>query len=143
MNITTPRAKTITYKARVADVEYGVIRSVTTHFVTLARDHSGNLSAIVDGENMNFVEASRLLDRASQVEKIEEVILPAPAPIGNPAAHQLHRTLGRLGYRNHYALASEVLGRTVTSLAALTAEDAATVRSYAFGQLGLETELAA
>ncbi|SMB91210.1 hypothetical protein SAMN00790413_01044 [Deinococcus hopiensis KR-140] len=37
MNITTPRAKTITYKARIADVEYGVIRNVTTHFVTLAR----------------------------------------------------------------------------------------------------------
>ncbi|SMB91209.1 hypothetical protein [Deinococcus hopiensis] len=47
----------------------------------------------MDGENANFVEASRLLDRASQVKKIEEVILPTPAPIGNPVAHQLHRTL--------------------------------------------------
>lgn len=62
-------------------------------------DHDGSLSAIVDGENANFVEASRLLDRASQVEMVEEVSLPtpAPAPIGNPVAHQLHGTLGRLG----------------------------------------------
>ena len=61
------------------------------------------------------------------------------APIGKPAAHQLHIELGRLGYKGHYALASEVLGVEVTSLAALNAEDAATVRSYAYGQLGLTT----
>jgi len=36
-------------------------------------------------------------------------------------------------------VAAAVLGRGVTSLAALTAEEAALTRSFAYGQLGLPT----
>ena len=142
MNTTTPtaRAKTVTYKTRVADYEYGVVRSIDTVFVTLTRDHGGRLSAVVDGENVGYGYAVGILNRASQVEKIEEAYLPSPTQlVGKPVAHRLHIELGRLGYRNHYALAGEVLGRAVTSLAALTAEEVKLVRSYAYGQLGLVT----
>ncbi|SMB91178.1 hypothetical protein [Deinococcus hopiensis] len=107
--------------------------------VTLGWDHDGNPSKIVDDENMKWRPPTCW---AALPTSRKEVILPTPALIGNPTAHQGHRTLGRLGDRSHSALASEVLGRTVTGLAALAAEDAATVRSYAFGQLGLETEVA-
>ena len=61
---------------------------------------------------------------------------PAPKPLGNPAA-KLHRELGRLGFRDHYAAASEALGFPVRSLAELTAEQGRTVRSYARGQWGM------
>lgn len=63
---------------------------------------------------------------------------PVPAPtIGKPAACELHRELGRLGFTNHYLTASDALGYPVASLAALSADDAYTVRSYARGQWGL------
>ena len=40
---------------------------------------------------------------------------------------------------NRYNVAAEVLGRPVTSLAALSREDAQEVRSYACGSLGVAT----
>lgn len=137
---TAPRAKTVTYKARVADREYGVIRSIQHHYVTLTRDHKGVKAAVVDGENVPFAEAVALLNAASQTEKIEEFYWPTPT-IGKARACELHRELGRLGYRSatHYALAEQALERPVSSLAALTEEEAATVRSYAYGQLSLAT----
>lgn len=63
---------------------------------------------------------------------------PAPVPtIGTPAARELHRELGRLRFTDHYGTASDALGYPVDSLAALTADEACTVRSYARGQWGL------
>lgn len=63
---------------------------------------------------------------------------PAPVPaIGKPTARELHRELGRLGFADHYLTASDALGYPVASLAALSADDAYTVRSYARGQWGL------
>lgn len=74
-------------------------------------DHDGSLSAIVDGENANFVEASRLLDRASQVEMVEEVSLPTPLRL-------LSGTLWPTSCTGRWAVWArpglEVLGRTVT-----------------------------
>ena len=143
MNNTTtaPRPKTVTYRARVADVEYGVTLSVTTHHITLTRDHSGSLSAIVDGENVEYSYAEGLLN-LSEAQKhtpelLEEVILTPT--IGKQAARALHIELGRLGHKNHYALAAEVLGKTVASLADLTEEEAVEVRSYGYGVLGCAT----
>jgi hypothetical protein len=83
-----------------------------------------------------------LLEGATQIW-LEAEVLAGDAvtaqPAGKPAAHALHIELGRLGYRAHYALAAKVLERPVNSLAALTADELATVRSYAYGQLGLST----
>ena len=67
-------------------------------------------------------------------KQIKEVRLPEPQPvaaalpIGNPTARLLHIELGCLSYKSsasHYEVAAAVLGRDVTSLAALTAEEAA------------------
>jgi len=120
------------------------------HLVTLTADASGKLSALVDLEETTLDRAVMLLRWAKTdgtYEQIEEVRLPEPepvaaAPIGNPTARSLHIELGRLGYRtsaSHYEVAAAVLGRAVTSLATLTAEEAALTRSFAYGQLGLET----
>ena len=79
------------------------------------------------------------LRTAERVWLLEEVLAPeVSAPvIGKAVACELHRELGRLGYRAHYALAGDVLNRVVPSLAALTAEERNLVREYAYGQLGL------
>ncbi|WP_156103421.1 hypothetical protein [Deinococcus sp. YIM 77859] len=85
-----------------------------------------------------------------QAEGVEDGLPVAPrvnrragqcAADAGPLFAELHRELGRLGYRSgtHYALAEQALERPVSSLAALSAEEAATVRSYAYGQLGLAT----
>ncbi|WP_161882486.1 hypothetical protein [Deinococcus alpinitundrae] len=71
---------------------------------------------------------------------LEEVLtsqaLAAPG-IGKAVACGLHRGLGRLGYREHYTLAGDVLNRVVPSFAAITAEERDLVREYAYRQLGL------
>jgi len=76
------------------------------------------------------------------VNLLEEV-LTAPMPtgevavIGKAVACELHSELGRLGYRDHYALVGDVLNRVVPSLAAITTEERDLVREYAYGQLRL------
>ncbi|MBB5234512.1 hypothetical protein [Deinococcus budaensis] len=134
MDTTTPRAKTRTWKAITVDTEYGVVRSISHQVVTLTRDGLGQLSATVDGQLRGYADATWILDNATRTELLHEILLP----IGKAAACQLHRELGVLGYRSatHYALAAEVLGVSVPSLAALTTEEAALTRSYAYAQTG-------
>jgi len=55
---------------------------------------------------------------------------------GNAVACELHRELGRLGYREHYALAGDVLNWVVPNLATLSAAERDLVREYAYRQLG-------
>ncbi|WP_170928549.1 hypothetical protein [Deinococcus hopiensis] len=49
MTTIAPRTKTIIHKACVGNVEYSVLHSVSTHFVTLGRDHSVNLAWLQRG----------------------------------------------------------------------------------------------
>lgn len=91
---------------------------------------------------LSHAEATEALHLIAKVRfPLPVLVAAAPVetlpPIGKPTACQLHRELGQLGYRDHYALAGEVLGRPVPSLAALTATEADQVRSYAYGQWGL------
>ncbi|GGO19492.1 hypothetical protein [Deinococcus humi] len=127
------RATARTFTAHHIDRECGVVVHVQDYAVTIARTARG-LIATVDGVQVPVLEADRILRTAARVEVMSEVL--EAAPIGKPAACNLHKELGALGYRSHYALAAEVLGKPVPSLAALSAEDAATVRQYAYGQLG-------
>ena len=53
--------------------------------------------------------------------------------IGKAVACELHRELGRLGDREHYTLAGDVLNRVVPSLATLSAAERDLVREYAYG----------
>ena len=124
------------------DRECGVVVDVRSHTVTLTRTAAG-LAAEIDGQVAMLDSAVRLLTQAQRVSLLEEV-LTAPAPvagevavIGKAVACELHRELGRLGYREHYALAGDVLNRVVLSLAAITAAERDLVREYAYGQLGL------
>lgn len=129
----------------------GSIVDRSVHIVTLTANAAGKLSALVDLEEVTLDRAVMLLRWAKTdgtYEQVSELRLPEPvmaemaAPIGKATARLLHIELGRLGYRtsaSHYDVASVVLGRPVISLASLTAEEAALTRSFAYGQLGLET----
>lgn len=135
---TGTRAQSRTFNVLTVDRECGVVVDVRTSIVTLTRTEA-SLVAEVDGETTATEFAVRLLQQAERVWLLEEVLVPV---IGKATARLLHIELGRLGYRtsvSHYEAASAVLGRAVTSLATLTAEEAALTRSYAYGQLGLET----
>ncbi|SMB81662.1 hypothetical protein [Deinococcus hopiensis] len=90
----------------------------------------GGISASVNDKPV--ADAMAILEGATHTRVLLDVI----HPIGKPASHKLHIGRGKLGYR---ALAADVLGVTVTSLAALDTDQAATVRSCAYGQMGLTT----
>ncbi len=66
------------------------------------------------------------------------------ATIGKPRASRLHRILARLGlgHADHYRAASAALGRMVSSLAALSEQEARTVWNHA-RRLRLAYQLAA
>jgi len=119
--------------------ECGVTTDVEYTTVQLTRAPQG-LTAQINGQPAELERAVALLRTAERVWLIEEMRLPEvdTAPIGKAVACELHRELGRLGYRAHYALAGEVLNRVVPSLAAITAAERDFVREYAYGQLGLQ-----
>lgn len=135
---TPPRVPALsrTWRTHNTDEMDGVVIRAHSHTVTLSRDFvDGPLSAQVDGEAADLADAVYLVQNAYRVEVLTETLAPTPEPgIGKPAACELHRELGRLKFRDHYATASEALGLPVVSLAALTAMQAQTVRSYAYGQ---------
>lgn len=130
---TNTRATTRTWNAPTTYRECGVVTALTVHTVTITRTRSG-FEAVIDGRAADVLHADRILRAADRLEVIAETL---EATIGNAVACALHKELARIGYRGHYALATEALGTQVSSLAALTADDAAIVRSYAYGQLGL------
>jgi hypothetical protein len=131
MNTTTP-ALSRTWAAFTTYRECSVITGTVTYVVTISRTAQG-FTAEVDGLPVSVLEADQILRAADRLELLAEV-LPT---IGKPAACNLHRELGRLGFKDHYATAADALGRPVPSLAALSAEDAYTVRNYARGQWGM------
>lgn len=132
MNSNT-RATTRTWNAHTTYRECGVVTALAVHVVTITRA-GASFTAEVDGQSVDVLQADRILRAADRLEVVAEVL--EAAPIGKAVACALHRELGALGYKSHYALAAEVLGFPVPSLAALTTENAALVRSYAYGQLG-------
>ncbi|OLV20131.1 hypothetical protein [Deinococcus marmoris] len=132
MNSNT-RATTRTWNAYTTYRECSVVTALAVHVVTMTRA-GASFIAELDGRPVDMLHADRVLRAADRLEVVVEVL--EAAPIGKATACALHRELGALGYKSHYALASEVLGVPVPSLAALTAEDAAVVRSYAYGQMG-------
>ena len=137
-----PRALFRAWTARVTYRECGTVTGISTYTVTMSRA-AGGFIATVNGKEVDVKAAARILESAEADKALtvtaEILDTPAPAPerLGKAAAYELHRELGRLRFRDHYATASEALGVPVSSLAALTAEEANTVRSYARGSWGL------
>lgn len=109
-----------------------------THTVTLSADGQGVLTATVDGVQVDVQTADRLLCWAKQdgsVTVLETV--RGVEGISKGEASNLHRVLGRLGFKNHAQVAADVLGRMVASFTQLSRDEARLVRSYAHGQMGL------
>lgn len=130
---TSTRASTRTWETRTDDQMDGAVVQVRTHTITLTRTPTGNV-ALIDGQPADVREADAILRGATALTVTAEVL---EIVIGKPAACELHKELSRLKFRDHYATASDALGRRVTSLAVLTRDEARTVRSYAYGQWGL------
>lgn len=131
MNTSTP-ALSRTWSAHTTYRECSVITGTATYVVTISRAGQG-FTAEVDGQPVDVLTADRILRAADRLEVIAETL----NTIGKPAACNLHRELGRLGFKDHYATTADALGRPVASLAALSAQDAYTVRNYARGQWGM------
>ncbi|CAM3991453.1 hypothetical protein [Deinococcus frigens] len=132
MSTTAPRAISRTWAAHTTYRECSVVMSTAVYAVTVSRTGQG-FAAEVDGVPVDVVAADRVLRNADRLELLAETL----DTIGKPAACNLHRELGRLGFKDHYATAADALGRPVPSLAALTPVDAYTVRNYARGQWGM------
>ncbi len=124
--------QTVTY-----DRMDGSIVQVRRHTVTLSRV-TGTLTAEIDGKAADVFTADNILRGADFRTVTAETLVDAPAQsIGNATACELHKELARLRFTDHYGTASDALGYPVDSLAALTADEAYTVWSYARGQWGL------
>lgn len=136
MHTTSTRATSRTWATVTVDRPFGEYWGTVTNTVTIYRTPDG-LRATVDGQDATVLEAHTILSHATTRTVTAETLEPTPRAVGKATAHELHRELGRLRFRDHYAAASEGLGVPVRSLAALTAEDVQTVRSYARGQWGL------
>ncbi|CAM3887048.1 hypothetical protein [Deinococcus frigens] len=132
---TNTRALSRTWAAHVIYRECSVITGTADYTVTMTRTAEG-FTAEVNGQPVGVLDAARILGSAERLTVTAET-LDTPPTIGNAAGCNLHRELGRLGFRDHYLTAGEALGRAVPSLAALTAQDAYTVRDYARGQWGM------
>ena len=132
MQDTKSRAISRTWAAHTTYRECGVVTGTAVYAVTISRTGQG-FTAEVDGQPVDVLQADRILRAADRLELLAEV-LPT---IGKPAACNLHRELGRLGFKDHYQTAADALGRPVPSLAALSPQDAYTVRDYARGQWGM------
>ncbi|GGS10773.1 hypothetical protein [Deinococcus sedimenti] len=103
--------------------------------VLLHADAAGTLHAEIDGQAVHPLDAGRLLDlgkRDGHVELVAEEIHPDPTTIGNTRASKLHRLMARAGIpgSQHYGFASAALDRNVTSLAALTEQEARQVWAF-------------
>jgi hypothetical protein len=147
-----------TWKVRLYG-SYGEGLSASTflgeHFITISRQESGEFTAVIDGEAATIRDADAKLrwgqssegrmELISEERSLEpgEVALAVPvAPterLGNARAHQLHIELGTLGFERGYGCASDALGYTVTSLAALSVGEANLVLVFAYGQWGRVT----
>ncbi|CAM3946196.1 hypothetical protein [Deinococcus frigens] len=120
---------------------------IGSHIITLTADHSGHLTAIIDGENQPGIDrAVSYLNWGKEAGSHLEVLRegptePTPTPpapvalavpqIGKGRAHTLHKIMGAAGLprAQHYSLAAAALGEPwpLTTLSDLTEQEAGTV----------------
>ena len=123
----------------------GAWQMTLTHTVTAFRIGNQIISALVDGSAATLERAAHLLTWAKaegKIEVLETVDAVQPITIGKRAACTLHKDLARLGYSyssSHYQIAAEALERPVSSLAALTAQEAELTYGYACAQMGMSS----
>ena len=116
---------------------------VSTHSLTLSitRYTDGTARCERDGveiseaQAIGYAQSAQLDGRMVLIS--EYVAAVAPAGIGKTAGHMLHLELARLEFGNGLAFASEILGRPVDHFRTLTADEARSVRSAAYGSWGL------
>ena len=99
-----------------------------SHLITVT-GYGDSIHFAVDGQPVSTEHAEGIRQLALSRGTFERLSGPSLQPvIGKARAHQMHIELGRNGFSGqHYDLASGVLGREVTSFAALTEVEARTV----------------
>ncbi|MFC5846695.1 hypothetical protein [Deinococcus petrolearius] len=126
-----PRVLSRTWRVQDLGIMDGAVVTARELTVTLRRTRRG-LSGLIDGVRATAAEVLYRL-RALRADPVvlSEVLNPdhqdAQPVIGKRRACTLHRLMAAFGLREHYALASCVVGREVASLAALTETEARAV----------------
>ena len=100
-----------------------------THTITVTGYDKG-IQFAVDGRPVSTLQADGIRQLALSRGTFERVSGPEMQPIGKVIACQLHRDMARLGVTRHYQTASEALGYLVSTLAALSRQEAQDVWSY-------------
>jgi hypothetical protein len=147
MNMTndTANISSRTWNVTIPVMLEGAYLMTITATVTAFKVGNQIISALVDGAEATLERAANLLTWAKRegtltvTETVEEA---QPISIGKRVACTLHKDLARMGYSHsssHYQIAAEALERPVSSLAALSAEEAAAVFGYAQAQMGMSS----
>ena len=131
---------TRTFRARFNITLDGAVLESRDHILTITGQGWEGITATLDGQPVSLLRAAQITEMALSMGSFEKISEAAPAPIGNRAGHALHVQLAQMGYGRGYAVASEALERPVSSLAALTLEEARAAWSYACSLAEMPTQ---
>ena len=131
---------TRTFRARYLVIVETAVLSAHDYRLTFT-GYGAAIQITLDGKRCSKAVAEAITRLALNLGTFERISGPSlTLPIGNALAHRLHIDLGRLHIGGGHSLASEVLGKRVTSLAALTLNEAREVWSYAHACAELPTQ---
>ena len=131
---------TRTFAARYLITLDTAVLSAHNHEITVT-GYGSSIQFTLDGQPATYERVEAIRKLALNLGTFERISGPSlTPPIGNALAHRLHIDLGRLHIGGGHALASEVLGKRVTSLAALTLDEARELWSYAHACAELPTQ---
>ncbi|GGR39800.1 hypothetical protein [Deinococcus ruber] len=127
-----------TFNITIWNTQDGAVISTTYMTVSIIRFMDGSVQCDRDGVSISEEEAIGYAQEASYSGRMVLISeYAATEEIGVKAGHQLHIELGRLGFKNHFEFATQILGRVVDHFRTLTKDEAREVRSAAFGQFGM------
>ena len=116
------------------------VLSAHNHEITVT-GYGDSIQFTLDGQPATYERVEAIRKLAVNLGTFERISGPSLTPsIGNALAHRLHIDLGRLHIGGGHALASEVLGKRVSSLAALTLNEARATWSLACSLAELPTQ---
>jgi len=120
---------TRTFTARYPIFLDDAIIAQASHQIT-ATGYGAALTFELDGQPATAEQVMNVRQLAEARGSFERVSGPEMLPIGKTVACRLHKDMAGLGLGRHYQIAGEALGYPVSTLAALTRQEAQDVWSY-------------
>lgn len=120
---------TRTFAARYPIFLDDVIIAQASHQIT-ATGYGATLAFELDGQPATAEQVMTVRQLAEARGTFERISGPEMLPIGKAVAYTLHKDMAGLGLGRHYQIAGEALGYPVSTLAALTRQEAQDVWSY-------------